>query len=52
MIKSDERSHSRDDCRRLLAAHFDKALILFSVLFLISLGAAIWVWRGKGIDGP
>lgn len=36
----------------LLAAHFDKALMLFSVLFLLSFCAAVWVWRGKGIDGP
>jgi mercuric ion transport protein len=36
----------------LLAAHFETALMLFSVLFLLSVCAAIWVWRGKGIDGP
>ncbi len=36
----------------LLAAHFDEAVMLFSVLFLLSLCAAIWVWRGKRIDGP
>ena len=36
----------------LLAAHFDEAVMLFSVLFLLSLCAAIQVWRGKGIDGP
>lgn len=36
----------------LLAAHFETALMLFSVLFLLSLCTAIWVWRGKGIDGP
>ena len=36
----------------LLAAHFDKTLMLFSVLFLLSLCAAVWVWRGKAIDGP
>lgn len=35
----------------MLAAHFDKAVMLFSVLFLLSLCAAIWVWRGKGFDG-
>ncbi|MCA1671154.1 MAG: mercury resistance protein [Actinobacteria bacterium] len=36
----------------LLAAHFDKALMLFSVLFLLTVCAAIWLWRGKGIDSP
>ena len=36
----------------LLAAHFETALMLFSVLFLLSVCAAIWVWRGKGIGGP
>jgi hypothetical protein len=36
----------------LLAAHFETALMLFSVLFLLTVCAAIWVWRGKGIDGP
>ena len=36
----------------LLAAHFETTLILFSVLFLLTVCAAIWVWRGKGIDGP
>jgi mercuric ion transport protein len=32
----------------LLATHFDEAVMLFSVVFLLSLCAAIWVWRGKG----
>jgi mercuric ion transport protein len=36
----------------LLAAHFETALMLFSVLFLLSVCAATWVWRGKGVDGP
>ncbi|MBA3494207.1 MAG: mercury resistance protein [Gammaproteobacteria bacterium] len=36
----------------LLTAHFDAALMLFTAAFLLSLCAAIWVWRGKGIDGP
>jgi mercuric ion transport protein len=36
----------------LLAAHFDEAVMLSSVLFLLSLCAAIRIWRGKGIDGP
>ena len=35
----------------LLAAHFDKTVMLFSVLFLLTVYAAIWLWRGKGIDG-
>lgn len=38
--------------RALLAAHFDKALMLFSALFLLTVCAAIWLWRGKGIYGP
>jgi mercuric ion transport protein len=36
----------------LLAAHFENAVMLFSVLFMLSLCAAIWVRRGKGLDGP
>ncbi len=36
----------------LLAVHFETALMLFSVLFLLTACASIWVWRGKGIDGP
>ncbi|MCA1852454.1 MAG: mercury resistance protein [Beggiatoa sp.] len=35
----------------LLTEHFDVALMFFSVLFLLPLNAAIWVWRGKGSDG-
>jgi mercuric ion transport protein len=34
----------------LLTGNFDAAVMLFSVLFLLSLNAAIWVWRGRGID--
>jgi mercuric ion transport protein len=36
----------------LLAAHFEAALMLFTVAFLVSVCAAIWVLRGKGIDDP
>jgi len=33
----------------LIAAHFDAALMLFTVAFLLSICAAIWVLRGKEI---
>jgi mercuric ion transport protein len=36
----------------LLAAHFEAALMLFTAAFLLSICAAIWVLRGKGIDDP
>ncbi len=36
----------------LLAAHFDAALMLFTVAFLLSICAAIWVWHGQGIHDP
>ncbi|MGH8647299.1 MAG: broad-spectrum mercury transporter MerE [Gammaproteobacteria bacterium] len=32
----------------LLTVHFDAALMLFTVAFLLSLCAAIWVWHGQG----
>jgi len=32
----------------LLTVHFDAALMLFTVAFLLSLCAAIWVWHGRG----
>ncbi len=36
----------------LLAAHFDAARMLFTVVFLLSICAAIWVWHGQGVDDP